>query len=68
MSKKETKNYFDVMSDSFALCHLGGGPTGQQQPQQTREMNAQFGPGPSLRPQSKLHYIGHRLNVKEEHY
>ena len=38
----------------ISLFNLGGGqvPPGQQQPQTNRE-NAQYGPGPSLRPQSK---------------
>lgn len=33
------------------LIGVQGGPS-QQQLQQNREMNAQYGPGPSLRPQS----------------
>lgn len=34
--------------------NVGGGIAGQQQQQsqQNREINAQYGPGPSLRPQS----------------
>ncbi|XP_058806241.1 protein PRRC2C isoform X3 [Phymastichus coffea] len=40
---------------NYSHNHSGGGPTGQQ-PQQNRE-NAQYGPGPSLRPQTEGSWI-----------